>query len=125
MVDVLFGVKFSLTFLNEYTLDMVVTEIYGSTETSGPVAANMDGPACLPGSVGQKYSGSNNKIINADEDGYGEIVSNGRFVFMGYQKDEIKTKEAFTSDGYFKSGDIGNVQLYFVLMTILATRWRC
>ena len=104
---------------------MVVTEIYGSTETSGPVAANMDGPACLPGSVGQKYSGSNNKIIDADEDGYGEIVSNGRFVFMGYQKDEIKTKEAFTSDGYFKSGDIGNVQLYFVLMTILATRWRC
>ena len=114
MVDVLVDVKILLTFLNESTLDMVVTEIYGSTETSGPVAANMDGPACLPGSVGQKYSGSNNKIINADEDGYGEIDSNGRFVFMGYQKDEIKTKEAFTSDGYFKSGDIGNVQLYFV-----------
>ena len=125
MVDILVDVKILLTFLNEYTLDMVVTEIYGSTETSGPVAANMDGPACLPGSVGQKYSGSNNKIIDADEDGYGEIVSNGRFVFMGYQKDEIKTKEAFTSDGYFKSGDIGNIQLYFVLMTILATRWRC
>ena len=125
MVDVLLDVKILLTFLNEYTQDMVVTEIYGSTETSGPVAANMDGPACLPGSVGQKYSGSNNKIIDVDEDGYGEIVSNGRFVFMGYQKDEIKTKEAFTSDGYFKSGDIGNIQLYFVLMTILATRWRC
>ena len=102
---------------------MVVTEIYGSTETSGPVAANMDGPACLPGSVGQKYSGSNNKIIDADEDGYGEIVSNGRFVFMGYQKDEIKTKEAFTSDGYFKSGDIGNVQFYFY--GNLAARWCC
>ena len=67
------------------------------------IQINMDGPACLPGSVGQKYSGSNNKIIDADEDGYGKIVSNGRFVFMGYQKDEIKTKEAFTSDGYFKS----------------------
>ena len=123
MVDVLVDVKISLTFLNEYTLDMVVTEIYGSTETSGPVAANMDGPACLPGSVGQKYSGSNNKIIDADEDGYGEIVSNGRFVFMGYQKDEIKTKEAFTSDGYFKSGDIGNVQFYFY--GNLVARWCC
>ena len=97
------------TFEYLQSLDMVVTEIYGSTETSGPVAANMEGPALLPGSVGQKYSGMHNKIIDADEDGYGEIVSNGRFVFMGYQKDEAKTKETFTSDGYFKSGDIGKI----------------
>ena len=90
------------------SLDMVITEIYGSTETSGPVSSNMDGPACCPGSVGLSY-GAENIIINPDENGYGEIASRGRFVFMGYQKDEARTKEAFTSDGFVKSGDIGKI----------------
>ena len=97
------------TFEYLQSLDMVITEIYGSTETSGPVSANMAGPACLPGSVGQSYKGIYNKIIDPNEDGYGEIVTNGRLVFMGYQKDEKRTKESFTSDGFFKSGDIGKI----------------
>ena len=97
------------TFEYLQSLDMVITEIYGSTETSGPVSANMAGPACLPGSVGQSYKGIHNKIIDPNEDGYGEIVTKGRLVFMGYQKDEIRTRESFTSDGYFKSGDIGKI----------------
>ena len=97
------------TFRYLQGLDFVITEIYGSTETSGPVSANMDGPACLPGSVGKAYIGMENKILDPDENGFGEIASYGRFVFMGYQKDETKTKECFTPDYYFKSGDIGRI----------------
>ena len=34
-------------------------------------------------------------ILNPNEDGIGEIATRSRNVFMGYHKDEAKTKEAF------------------------------
>ncbi len=39
----------------------------------------------------------------------GEITVKGPSVFQGYYKDEEKTKEAFTEDGYFMTGDIGHI----------------
>ena len=64
------------------------------------------GNLCKPGSAGQAYLGVHNTILNPDEDGVGEIATKSRNVFMGYHKDEIRTKEAF-QDGWFKSGDLG------------------
>ena len=59
------------------------------------------GPLCKPGSAGQAYVGVHNTILNPDENGIGEIATKSRNVFMGYHRDEVKTKEAF-EDGWFK-----------------------
>ena len=37
----------------------------------------------------------------------GEILARGESVFRGYHKDQDATKEAFTDDGWFKTGDVG------------------
>ncbi len=50
-----------------------------------------------------------NKILDPDPDGWGEICTRGRGVFMGYHRDEASTRAAFTEDGWYRSGDIGRV----------------
>ena len=44
-----------------------------------------------------------------NRNGDGEICFRGRHVFMGYLKDELKTRETIDEDGWLHSGDIGNV----------------
>ncbi|WP_379970003.1 AMP-dependent synthetase/ligase [Epilithonimonas sp. UC225_85] len=78
-----------------------ILEGYGLTETSPVIAVNSFGFTKI-GSVGRPIKNIDVKI---QEDG--EITVKGPTVTQGYYKDEEKTKEAFTDDGYFKTGDIG------------------
>lgn len=78
-----------------------ILEGYGLTETSPVIAVNSFEHTKI-GSVGRPIKNIDLKIR---EDG--EITVKGPTVTLGYYKDEMQTKEAFTEDGYFKTGDIG------------------
>lgn len=78
-----------------------IIEGYGLTETSPVIAVNSLTKSKV-GTVGIPLKNLDVKI-QAD----GEITVKGPSVFSGYYQDDVQTKEAFTEDGYFKTGDIG------------------
>jgi long-chain acyl-CoA synthetase len=78
-----------------------VVEGYGMTECTAPATMSNLSDYRI-GTVGPPIPGLDIKI--ADD---GEILLKGDNVFSGYWKMEEKTQNAFTKDGYFKSGDIG------------------
>ncbi|MBI2069801.1 MAG: long-chain-fatty-acid--CoA ligase [Elusimicrobia bacterium] len=88
-----------------------ILEGYGLTETSPAVSVNTLAYR-KAGSVGKVIPGVKVKILddNATElpqGGEGEICVKGANVFQGYWRLPEATRECFTSDGYFRTGDIG------------------
>lgn len=81
---------------------------YGISECSPIVSMNRH---CISkkGSVGQTIHTVQAKTINDNEDGEGEICIKGDIVMLGYYNNEKANEEAFTQDGWFKTGDIGRV----------------
>lgn len=80
-----------------------ILEGYGLTETSPVISVNSFGKIKI-GTVGHVLE---NLDVKIQEDG--EITVKGPSVFKGYFKNEEMTKEVFTEDGYFKTGDIGHI----------------
>ena len=81
---------------------------YGITECAPIVAVNRSRNV-VPGSVGNVLGVNVVKIREPNEDGEGEICVKGTNVMLGYYKDEDATREAFDSDGYFRTGDYGKL----------------
>jgi len=80
---------------------------YGLTETS-PMVSGFSPSNPVFHSVGTAMEGVSVRIDNPDPlTGEGEIVVKGSNVMKGYYKDEEKTREVFTDDGYFRTGDLG------------------
>lgn len=102
----------------QWFISMALTPLingYGLTETTAmgavmdPREWNVDSLGSLPGSI-------EIKLVDFPEAGYfatnkpnpqGEIWIRGASVMEGYYQDEEETKKAITSDGWFKTGDIG------------------
>ena len=83
---------------------------YGLTETS-PLVAGASPATTRFRSTGPIVFNLQYKLINTNpKTGEGEIVVKGDSVMKGYFKDEKTTKSVFTSDGYFKTGDLGQVK---------------
>jgi long-chain acyl-CoA synthetase len=80
---------------------------YGLTETS-PMVSGFGPANPIFHSVGRAMEGVSVRIDNPDPvSKEGEIVVKGFNVMKGYYKDEEKTREVFTDDGYFRTGDLG------------------
>jgi len=84
-------------------LGITILQGYGMTENSIYASANLPW-ANRVGSVGREMEGANTRI---SEDG--EILYKHPGVMTGYYKDEAKTRETFTADGYLRTGDKGHL----------------
>lgn len=80
---------------------------YGLTETSPMSAGTAPHSTFLQG-VGPAMQGVEIKINEPDASGQGEIWIKGPNVMKGYYKKPELTKEVFSKDGWFKTGDLGS-----------------
>lgn len=83
--------------------NLPISEGYGLTETSAGAFVNPPGGLRI-GSVGRAMGDLECRI---DTDG--EILVRGRPVMRGYHNLPGETAEAFTDDGFFRTGDIGTL----------------
>ena len=87
-----------------------VLERYGMTETLMNVSNPHDGER-RPGSVGLPLPGCEVRLAGSGESrgAEGEIQLRGPNVFAGYWRNDQATRESFTGDGWFRSGDLGTL----------------
>jgi long-chain acyl-CoA synthetase len=86
-----------------HSLRMLVIEGYGLTETSSSLSVN-DPDEYKFGTVGRAVDGCE---VRLDTDG--EILVRSETIFSGYYKDPEATAAAFTDDGWFRTGDVGEI----------------
>jgi malonyl-CoA/methylmalonyl-CoA synthetase len=81
-------------------------ERYGMTEIGMALSQKLDFSSRAPGSVGEPLANSECKIL---DDATNELLVKGPGIFKEYWNNPKATEEAFTSDGYFKTGDVVSV----------------
>ena len=97
----------------QQTTGHTILERYGMSETamltSNPYHGERKGGTVgfvLPG-VNLRVQGNDGKVLDVDE--IGGIQVKGPNVFKGYWRMPEKTKEEFTTDGFFRTGDVGKI----------------
>lgn len=110
-VRALFGKRFRYSFSASagispdllrfyYTLGLAVVEGYGSTESFNACVLNPI-MSCKPGYIGIEANGSKVRVA-AD----GELEISGAGIFKEYLNKPEESRESFTPDGWFKTGDL-------------------
>jgi malonyl-CoA/methylmalonyl-CoA synthetase len=96
----------------QQTFGYTLLERYGMTETGMNCSNPLHGERRL-GSVGLPLAGVQVRVVNPENDQplpdgeIGEVQLRGPNVFKGYWMQPQKTAEAFTPDGWFRTGDLG------------------
>jgi malonyl-CoA/methylmalonyl-CoA synthetase len=90
-----------------------ILERYGMTETGMNTANPLDGER-IAGTVGPPLPGVSVRVVDTNEQpcetgAIGEVEVKGPNVFRGYWRMPDKTREGFSADGYFRTGDMGGL----------------
>ena len=84
-------------------IGVTILEGYGLTETTAPVSVNRPERVRI-GTVGLPLPGV---AVRIDDDG--EVLVRGKTVFPAYWRNEQATKDAFTTEGWYRTGDLGEL----------------
>jgi malonyl-CoA/methylmalonyl-CoA synthetase len=79
-------------------------ERYGTTESGVVVGNPYERRSRKPGRIGYPFPGVEVKLGESDE-----LLVKGGQVFSGYWQNEDASRESFTADGFFRTGDIGEL----------------
>jgi long-chain acyl-CoA synthetase len=83
-------------------LGLEIIEVYGMTENCGVSHCTLPGKQ-RPGTVGYPYEGVQSRIDPAND----EIQVRSPGMMLGYYKEPEQTRQAFTDDGWLRTGDKG------------------
>ncbi|WP_300066034.1 long-chain fatty acid--CoA ligase [uncultured Ruegeria sp.] len=86
-----------------WAIGVPLVEGFGMTETAGLASLNTTEENKI-GTIGRAVAGNDIRISDQ-----GEIQLKGMNVFQGYWRNNAKTAETFTSDGWLRTGDLGHI----------------
>jgi long-chain acyl-CoA synthetase len=92
--------------IDYHRLGFTILQGYGLTETSGAATVTRFEDNKV-GSVGKPLNHVQVKIDGPNDEGMGEVLIRGAIVMAGYYRNPEANREAFTPDGWFRSGDLG------------------
>ena len=111
------GASAAIETIRDYQARMPghLLELYGMLETGFHSYTRLsDDPTQVNGTIGRVVSSMELKILDeaggeVPEGGVGEIAALGPSVHLGYHANATANAEAFTADGWFRTGDLGRI----------------